>query len=130
MSNPSETALPETEPETAASDVVRSIVTFTEVPNSEGGFTVGIGLYGAHQAELNPDQESQRVSIVDVLALAVSHMVRTQPEAFRQSVALVNATIHEVNARLTAGEDEAKVIGEADVALGGALTSARPPANG
>lgn len=120
MSNPSDTETPAE----AGEAPIRSVVTFTEVPGSNGGFTVAIGLHGAHQQELNPDLETQRVSIVDVLALAVSHIVRTQPEAFRQSVALVNSTIHDVNDRLTAGEDEATVIGEADAALDGAIATA------
>lgn len=121
MSNPSESDLPETEPVTLADTAIRSVVTFTEVPGSQGGFGIGLGLHGAHQQALHPELETQRVSIVDILALAVAHTVRTQPKAFQESIALVKATILDMNARLSAGEDEAAVIGSADQALDGAL---------
>lgn len=103
---------------TAMTEAPKSIITLTEAPG--GGFTVGLGLHGAKMNELYPDK-SFPISIVDVIALAVSNIIQTQPEDFRSAVNLVNETLRNVTQQLEAGEAEEGVAQDADAALGGAL---------
>ena len=105
---------------TAMSEAPKSIITLTEAPN--GGFTVGLGLHGAKLNELYPGK-SFPVSIVDVIALAISNIIQTQPEDFRSAVALVNDTLRSVNQQLEAGADEDAVADAADEALSGAVST-------
>lgn len=104
----------------AVSEAPKSIITLTEAP--DGGFTVGLGLHGAKMNELYPNR-SFPISIVDVIALAVSNILQTQPDDFRSAVNLVNETLRNVTQQLEAGADEAAVSDAADDALGGALTN-------
>jgi hypothetical protein len=114
--------------QTTAYPAPQAEVILTEVPDSNGGFTVTISLHGSKQLQANPDIVDQKVSIVDVLALAIARTVRHPPESFVESVALVSQTIAEMNDRIEAGVDQDVVIADADKALGGALHTARPPA--
>ncbi|UTC29037.1 hypothetical protein MARCHEWKA_05280 [Brevundimonas phage vB_BpoS-Marchewka] len=104
----------------AMTEAPKSIITLTEAPG--GGFTVGLGLHGAKMNELYPDK-SFPVSIVDVIALAVSNIIQTQPEDFRSAVNLVNETLRDVTRQLEAGADEDAVADAADEALAGAVST-------
>jgi hypothetical protein len=101
------------------SEAPKAIITITEVPGT-GGFTIGLGLHGARMDELHPG-EKHPISIVDVIALAVTHTIRSQPKDFQDSVALVNDTLRNVNTRLEAGEPIEEAMAGADEALEGAI---------
>jgi hypothetical protein len=107
-------------------DPAKSIITITEVPGSAGGFTIGLGLHGARMEEINPGS-TQPVSVVDVIALAVTHIIRSQPQDFQDSVALVNATLRNVNTKLADGASVEEALGGADAALAGAISDIDPP---
>lgn len=94
----------------------KAIITITEVAGT-AGFTIGLVLHGARMEELHPG-ENQPVSIVDVIALAVTHTIRTQPKDFQDSVALVNDTLRNIHNRLDAGEALEDAMAGADVTLG------------
>ncbi|USN14199.1 hypothetical protein PAPPERLAPAPP_05290 [Brevundimonas phage vB_BpoS-Papperlapapp] len=104
----------------AMTEAPKAIITLTEAPG--GGFTVGLGLHGAKMNELYPDK-SFPVSIVDVIALAVSNIIQTQPEDFRSAVNLVNETLRSVTQQLEAGEAEDAIADAADEALAGAVST-------
>jgi hypothetical protein len=61
------------------------------------------------------------VSVVDVIALAVTAMIRKQPQAFIEEVSLVNDTLRNVQARIAGGESAEDAIAGADELLGGAI---------
>lgn len=103
------------------SEAPKAIITITEVPGTKGGFTIGLGLHGARMDELHPG-EKHPISIVDVIALAVTHTIRSQPKDFQDSVALVNETLRNVNNRLDAGDAIEDAMAGADEALEGALS--------
>jgi hypothetical protein len=99
-------------------DPIRSVITLTEVAG--GGFTIGLGLHGARMEEINPGGD-HTVSVVDVIALAVTAMIRKQPPAFSEEVSLVNDTLRNVQARIAGGESAEDAIAGADELLGGAI---------
>lgn len=105
---------------TAMTEAPKSIITLTEAPG--GGFTVGLGLHGAKMNELYPGK-SFPVSIVDVIALAVSNIIQNQPADFVSAVNLVNETLRDVSRQLEAGEAEDAIAAAADEALGGAVST-------
>lgn len=108
------------EKKTAMSQAPKSIITLTEAPG--GGFTVGLGLHGAKMNELYPGK-SFPVSIVDVIALAVSNIIQMQPADFVSAVNLVNETLRDVSQQLEAGEAEDAIAAAADAALAGAVST-------
>jgi hypothetical protein len=93
----------------------KAIITITEAPGT-AGFTIGLVLHGARMEELHPGEE-QPVSIVDVIALAIAHTIRTQPRDFQDSVALVNETLCNIHNRLNAGEALDDAMAGADATL-------------
>lgn len=103
---------------TPHTEAPKSIITLTETQS--GGFTIGLGLHGARMEELNPGT-SHPVSIVDVIALAISHVVKSQPEDFKQAVALVNDTLQSLNAQIDAGADVDEAFDAASDQLDGAF---------
>ena len=105
---------------TAMTEAPKSIITLTEAPG--GGFTVGLGLHGAKMNELYPGK-SFPISIVDVIALAVSNIIQTQPEDFRNAVNLVNETLRSVSAQIEAGEADQAIAEAVDEALAGAAAN-------
>lgn len=114
--------VPEPQPVAGGEMPIKSKVTFTEIPGSGGGFSIGMSLHGARMEELNPDAEPAPISIVDVIALAVTHIVRTQPEAFAQSVALVKQTLTHIGKQIEAGVPGQEVYAQADESLDGAIS--------
>lgn len=106
-------------------DPAKSVITLTEVPGT-GGFTIGLGLHGARMEELFPGVQ-QPVSLVDVLALAITTVVRQQPQDFQDAVALVDKTLREVNAKIAEGVDPIEAMAAADVALSGAVNDVEVP---
>lgn len=104
-------------------DPAKSIITLTEIPGSPGGFTIGLGLHGARMEELFPGG-NHPVSVVDIMALAATQMIRTQPEAFQEAVTKVTDTLRSVHQRLEAGEEASGVMAAADAALGGSVNAA------
>jgi len=109
----------------------KAIITLTEVPGENGanpGFTIGLGLHGARMQELFPDR-AHTVSIVDVIALAVTQIIRSQPQDFKDSVSLVNDTLRNVHQALEGGADVETAMAEADATLDGALSDQDPAAN-
>lgn len=95
-------------------DPAKSIITLTEAPG--GGFTIGMGLHGARMEEMFPG-ESFPISVVDVLALAINHTLRTQPVSFQESVSLVNATLRNVQQKIDGGESIEDAMAGVDDAL-------------
>jgi hypothetical protein len=100
-------------------DPIKSVITLTEIPGT-GGFTIGLGLHGARMEEINPGA-NHPVSIVDVIALAVTAIIRKQPKDFIDEVSLVNETLRNVQQRIEAGDSAEDAIAGADEALGGAI---------
>lgn len=107
-------------------DPAKAIVTFTEIPGTNGGFTIGLGLHGARMEEINPGS-TQPVSVVDVIALAVTHIIRSKSPAFQESVDLVNSTLRNVNTNLAEGMSAEEALSGADTVLAGALGDIEPP---
>ena len=108
-------------------DPAKAIITLTEVPGTGSGFTIGLGLHGARMEELFPGQPHP-VSIVDVLALALSNMLRSQPPAFKDAVNLVNETLRNIQQKVDSGGDILEAMAEADTALEGAMADVEPAA--
>lgn len=107
---------------------VRALISLTEVPGTGGGFTLGLGLHGAHMSAIDPTQEdkSTEVSSVDIAALALSYIVRTNPPAFVDAINLVRETLANSAKQIAAGRDAAEAMHEANTILSG---SAPPPSN-
>ena len=100
-------------------DAAKSVITLTEIPGT-GGFTVGLGLHGARMEELYPNT-THPVSIVDVMALAVSAIIRQRPQALQDAVGLVAQTLGNVHKQLAEGASVEDAIASADKALDGAI---------
>lgn len=98
----------------------KAIITLTEVPGTNAGFTIGLGLHGARMEELHPG-EQHPVSIVDVIALALTTIIRTQPQDFKDALDQVNNTLLGVQSALEGGADLREAMSAADDALGGAI---------
>jgi hypothetical protein len=112
---------------------VRSLITLTEVPNTGGGFTLGLGLHGAHLAALDPtnEQQSTEVSSVDIAALALSYIVRTNPPAFQEAITLVQDTLKHAAKQIAEGMDADAAMARANTVLSGAEAPASDePVNG
>lgn len=107
-----------TDTTTTTTEAPKSIITLTET--SSGGFTIGLGLHGARMEELNPGS-AHAVSIVDVIALAIANVVKTQPQDFQNAVALVNDTLRSLNEQIDAGDDADEAFDAASDKLDGAL---------
>lgn len=107
------------------SEPAKSIITLTEVPGT-GGFTIGLGLHGARMEELFPGV-AQPVSVVDVMALALTSMIRKKSTDLEAEVNLTNTMLRNVTERLAAGEGEEAVRELANEALGGALDDIENP---
>lgn len=103
---------------TPHTEAPKAIITLTET--QAGGFTIGLGLHGARMEELNPGS-SHTVSIVDVIALAIANVVKTQPQDFQNAVALVNDTLRSLNERIESGDDTDDAFDDASEALDGAF---------
>lgn len=98
-----------------------SLIQFTELDG--GGFTFSLGLYGALLAELNPDH-TVPVSVVDVMALAVVHLIRSNSPDLAAAHQLVYDTLTKVHEGIADGKDVEQVLREASVATGGTLVAA------
>lgn len=104
-------------------DPAKSLLTLTEAPG--GGFTIAMGLHGARMEEMFPG-ESFPISVVDVLALALNHTLRTQPLAFQESIALVNATLRNVQQKIDGGESIEDAMAGVDEALSEVVGDVEP----
>lgn len=78
-----------------------SVIRLTEGAEP-GSFTVDLGLHGARMELLNPGQ-AQAVTIVDVMALAISSLIRNNHPALIEAVDLVNTTIMEATRQTADG---------------------------
>lgn len=107
-------------------DAAKAIITLTEVPGT-GGFTIGMGLHGARMEELFPG-ESFPISIVDVVALAINHILRTNPKDFQESVNLVNSTLRNVQQQIEGGATVDEAMDGVTEALGDAIADVEAPA--
>lgn len=108
-------------------DAPKSILTLTEIPNTGGGFTIGLGLHGARMNELYPGKP-QPVTVVDILALTLADLIRNPTPEFeaafektKQKVLGIEAAINSgvapedavaglVSGEAPAEEDEADVV--------------------
>lgn len=108
-----------------AGDAPKAIITLTEIPGT-GGFQIGLGLHGARMEEIDPGG-SHPVSIVDVIALAVTSIIRQQPKDFQDAVNLVNSTLRGVQEQIEGGADVSEAMAGADELLGGAIADVEAP---
>lgn len=86
--------------------VPKSIVTFEELEG--GGFTFGLGLYGALLAEMNPNR-SVPVSVVDIMALSIAHLIKTNSKDLADANQHVLNTLHLAHKNIEAGNSVEEV---------------------
>jgi len=105
----------------------KSVITLTEMPGGTGGFSIAVGLHGARMEELFPGV-AHPVSIVDVMALALTHLIRTESPDLKAAVAKVNATLSRVSEAINDGRpaEEAAVEAIADLDTPTAPAPAEP----
>lgn len=99
-------------------DAPKSVITLTETP--EGGFTIGLGLHGARMEELQPGV-AHNASIVDIMALTISTLIRQKSKVVEETFNLVAQTVHGVNKKLAEGASVEDALGDANEKLDGAV---------
>ncbi len=83
----------------------RAIITLTATDDT-GGYTIGLGLHGALQSHLNPEQDKFDLQVVDLVALALTSLVRDQSPDFIAALEKVKIEVLGADAALDAASVE------------------------
>lgn len=104
-----------------------SVIQFQQL-NDQGGFTFNVGLWGTIQAMHNENQVVP-VTSVDIMALAVAQLIRTNSKDLQDACATVREMLHKTHEGLAAGKSVEEVLQEAAVSVGAASETENGEAN-
>lgn len=79
-------------------EVAQSILTLTEISDVSGGFTIGMKLHAFSGGS------AVRVPPVDIIAIALSNILKTTPDYFKEEIARVNTAVDKLSKALLAEE--------------------------
>ena len=112
MTSPSE---PEVTQVQEAPVLAQALLTLTEIPDTIGGFTIGLAL----ASHANPEgEEVFRIPVVDIILLAVVNTLKNLPKEFQAEIDAVNTAISDLGTALASGEDAEAAIANFNTKVG------------